>query len=71
MYDNYELHPSPIMSPLFDSGKTSRINVAHFMADLMTDETCWETWKGQMPVIYNLAEDFSPSQADAGHSSSL
>jgi len=52
----YELHPSPIVSPIFDSGTTSRINVAHFMADLMTDETCWGKWKGQMPVIYNLAE---------------
>lgn len=53
---NYELYPSPIVSPLFDSGTTSRINVAHFMADLMTDDACWELWKGQMPVIYNQAE---------------
>ncbi len=52
----YELHPSPIVSPIFDSGTTSRINVAHFMAELMTDEVCWGKWKGQMPVIYNLAQ---------------
>lgn len=48
----YELHPSPIYS-LFKPGKTSRINVAHFMAELITNDACWQGWKGQMPVIYN------------------
>jgi len=48
----YELHCSPIRSAIFDSGKTSRINVAHFMADLITKEVVWDKWKGQMPVIY-------------------
>jgi hypothetical protein len=42
-------------SALFDPGVTSRINVAHFMADLITDEDEWKKWKGQMPVIYNRA----------------
>ena len=28
----YEIHPSPTRSAIFDPGKTSRINVAHFMA---------------------------------------
>lgn len=50
----YKLHPSPTRSALFNAGKTSRINVAHFMADLITDDRLWEAWKGQMPVIYNL-----------------
>jgi NAD(P)-dependent dehydrogenase (short-subunit alcohol dehydrogenase family) len=49
----YEVHPSPTRSALFNPGSTSRINVAHFMADLMTDDTVWSRWKGQMPVIYN------------------
>jgi hypothetical protein len=49
----YDVHASPIRSPIFNPGKTSRINVAHFMADLITDETTWETWKGRMPVLYN------------------
>ncbi|MFC3151449.1 NAD(P)-dependent oxidoreductase [Litoribrevibacter euphylliae] len=49
----YELHPSPIRSAIFDPGKTSRINVADFMAALITDETLWQSWKGQAPVIYN------------------
>lgn len=49
----YSLHPSPIRSAIFDAGTTSRVNVAHFMADLITDPEVWSRWKGQMPVIYN------------------
>ena len=49
----YEIHPSPTRSAIFDAGKTSRINVAHFMAELITDDQTWNQWKGQMPVIYN------------------
>jgi len=49
----YDIHPSPIRSAIFNAGKISRINVAHFMADLITDDKLWEKWKGQMPVIYN------------------
>ncbi len=51
----YEAHPSPIKSAIFDSGRTSRINVGHFMADLITHDNTWNKWKGQMPVIYNIA----------------
>lgn len=51
----YEVHPSPIRSALFDPGTTSRINVGHFMAELITDHDTWIKWKGQMPVIYNKA----------------
>lgn len=49
----YEIHPSPTRSAIFNAGKISRINVAHFMADLITNEKLWEAWEGQMPVIYN------------------
>ena len=52
---NYQLHPSPTRSAIFDSGQTSRINVGHFMAELVTNETLWNQWKGRMPVIYNSA----------------
>lgn len=51
----YEVHPSPTRSAIFNPGVTSRINVAHFMADLITTEDTWNRWKGQMPVIYNKA----------------
>lgn len=49
----YEAHPSPTRSAIFNPGKTSRINVAHFMAELIADDAAWRRWKGQMPVIYN------------------
>ena len=49
----YEVHPSPTRSAIFHAGKVSRINVAHFMADLITEPETWDMWKGQMPVIYN------------------
>lgn len=49
----YEVHPSPIRSAIFNAGTTSRINVGHFMADLISDDDTWKAWKGQMPVIYN------------------
>jgi hypothetical protein len=49
----FTAHPSPIKSAIFDAGRTSRINVGSFMADLITDDDTWSKWKGQMPVIYN------------------
>ena len=50
----YEVHPSPTRSAIFDPGKTSRINVGHFMAELITDEATWMEWRGRMPVVYNV-----------------
>lgn len=49
----YEIHPSPTRSAIFDAGQVSRINVAHFMAELITNEETWQGWQGQMPVIYS------------------
>ncbi len=49
----YEAYAAPIRSPLFNAGKTSRINVGHFMAELATDEKLWEQWRGKTPVVYN------------------
>jgi nucleoside-diphosphate-sugar epimerase len=49
----YDVHASPIRSAIFNSGKTSRVNVARFMAELATDSNTWSRWEGQMPVIYN------------------
>ena len=50
---DYSIHPSPIRSAIFNPGETSRIHVAHFMAQLILDDDLWNEWKGQMPVIYN------------------
>lgn len=49
----YDLHPSPIRSAIFNAGRTSRINVGHFMSRLITDDATWQQWQGRMPVIYN------------------
>ncbi len=51
----YEVHPSPIRSAIFNAGKVSRINVAHFMATLIGNDDLWQKWKGQMPVIYSTS----------------
>ena len=50
---DYEVFPSPTRSAIFNSGTTSRINVGHFMMDLVLDRDTWQRWKGKMPVIYN------------------
>ncbi|MCC6143560.1 MAG: SDR family oxidoreductase [Candidatus Hydrogenedentes bacterium] len=57
----YTAHPSPTRSVFFDPGKTSRINVAHFMALLLCEEEPWRRWRGHMPVIYNAVADATPA----------
>ncbi|PLX13026.1 MAG: NAD-dependent epimerase [Marinilabiliales bacterium] len=52
-----EVYSSPTRSILED-GQVSRINVGHFMADLITKNDVWNKWKGQMPVIYNKGTAF-------------
>ena len=52
-----EVYPSPTRS-IINDGQISRINVGHFMADLITNNDIWNMWKGQMPVIYNKGTAF-------------
>ena len=52
-----EIYPSPTRS-IVNDGQVSRINVGHFMADLITNNDIWDKWKGQMPVIYNKGTAF-------------
>jgi nucleoside-diphosphate-sugar epimerase len=49
---SYTNHPSPTRSAIFDAGKVSRINVAHFMGALLVNDELWASWRGRMPVIY-------------------
>lgn len=49
----YEIHKNKIRSPIFNPGKTSRINVSNFMAELVTNDKLWQEWKHKTPVIYN------------------
>lgn len=50
---SYDICESPVRSPIFNAGKTSRINAAHFMAELATNESIWNDWQYKTPVIYN------------------
>jgi hypothetical protein len=52
----YSTLASPTRSAIFDAGKTSRINVANFISELVLNETIWRAWKSKMPVIYNDIE---------------
>jgi len=49
----YEIYESPVRSPIFNAGSTSRINVSNFMAELVTDDGLWRKWLFKTPVIYN------------------
>jgi len=49
----YDVVKSPIRSPIFNAGVTSRINVSHFMAEVLCDNDLWDKWVFQTPVIYN------------------
>ncbi|KJY81930.1 NAD-dependent epimerase/dehydratase [Vibrio galatheae] len=53
MKSEFSVHPSPICDPLFASMKSSRINVANFMVELISSPYAWITWKNEMPVLYN------------------
>lgn len=53
MESAYELHHHKNRSPIFNPGRTSRINVSHFMVELLTNDRLWQEWKYNTPVIYN------------------
>lgn len=42
-----------LVAGLFQPDETCMANVAHFMAELVTDDTVWRRWQGHMPVIVN------------------
>jgi putative NADH-flavin reductase len=54
---SYEICQSPVRSPIFNAGKTSRINVSHFMTELVTVDKTWKDWQFKTPVIYNKSLD--------------
>jgi nucleoside-diphosphate-sugar epimerase len=49
----YEIHHAKSRSPIFNPGRTSRVNVSHFMAELLVNNGLWQEWKHRTPVIYN------------------
>ena len=46
----YVVHDA-IVSSLFRPDHTRMANVAHFMCELVTDDTTWERWRSRMPVV--------------------
>ncbi|MBD0384706.1 NAD(P)-binding oxidoreductase [Paenibacillus sedimenti] len=52
----YDVVEAPTRSAIFNPGKTSRINVSRFMAELIINNELWNKWKYKMPVIYNKEE---------------
>ena len=50
---SYEIFDSPVRSPIFNAGKISRINVSHFIAELVNNDKIWDKWLFKTPVIYN------------------
>ena len=50
---DYDVCPSPTSNVIFNSGSSSRINIANFMSNFVQESTLWEKWKGRMPVLYN------------------
>lgn len=50
---DYNIFESIQRSPVSNAGKTSRINVAQFIVELLHNNELWNVWKFRMPVIYN------------------
>jgi len=50
----YRTHDG-IVSSLFRADATRLANVAHFMAELVTDDAAWRRWRGKMPVLVDAA----------------
>lgn len=48
----YDMVESPTRSAIFDAGQVARIQVAHAMAELITNDDLFATWRGRMPVLY-------------------
>lgn len=49
----YVVHDA-IVSSLFRPDHTRMANVAHFMGDLVTDDTTWDRWRSRMPVVVDV-----------------
>lgn len=50
---DYNIFESIQRSPVSNAGKTSIINVAQFIVELLHNNELWNVWKFRMPVIYN------------------
>jgi nucleoside-diphosphate-sugar epimerase len=60
---SYDVHDT-LVNSLLAPGKTNIANVAHFMCELVMDDSTWEAWRGKLPVVVN-AERLAASQPEA------
>jgi nucleoside-diphosphate-sugar epimerase len=51
----YAVHETLVAS-IFRPDRTHMANVAHFMAELVTDDAAWQRWRGRMPVVVDAAQ---------------
>ena len=58
----YRTHDG-IISSLFKADGTRFANVAHFMAELATDDDAWRRWRGKMPVVVDAPLSDGPGRA--------
>eukprot|EP00277_Geminigera_cryophila_P032691 CAMPEP_0173124782 /NCGR_PEP_ID=MMETSP1102-20130122/55924_1 /TAXON_ID=49646 /ORGANISM="Geminigera sp., Strain Caron Lab Isolate" /LENGTH=268 /DNA_ID=CAMNT_0014033321 /DNA_START=3 /DNA_END=809 /DNA_ORIENTATION=- len=57
---SYTVHET-LQNGLFNPGTTTRANVGHFMADLVTDDRVWAQWKGKFPQIIDVENAKKPT----------
>jgi len=48
----YTVHEG-LVDSLFSPGQTTRQNIGRFVAERLTDDAFWASWRGRMPVIVN------------------
>lgn len=48
-----------LVTSIFRADRTRIADVAHLMAELVTDAATWERWRGQMPVIVSESAETS------------
>jgi uncharacterized protein YbjT (DUF2867 family) len=61
----YRTHDG-IVSSLFRADGTRMANVAHFMAELVTDDAAWQRWRGKMPVVVDDVSTDRPGREPGG-----
>jgi nucleoside-diphosphate-sugar epimerase len=53
-----------LLNGLFDAKVTTRRNVADFMCRLVTEEECWQQWRGKMPMIVDAQQGSVAKKSD-------
>lgn len=46
-----EIHNTKLRNPIFNTGKTTRINDSNFMVELLSSDKLWQEWEYKTSVI--------------------